>query len=81
MSTKEKISELIDSLPPEKQKSLLGIVENFVSAQYDFEEEFEEMPKEWKQRFEKSMQDVKEGRVKPYEEFRKELRKRYGLDG
>jgi hypothetical protein len=80
MSTKEKIIELIESIPPEKQESLLGIVENFVSAQYDFEDQFEEMPDDWKQRLEKSMKDVEEGRVRPYEEFRTELRKKYGLD-
>ncbi|MBX9784351.1 MAG: hypothetical protein K2X48_13760 [Chitinophagaceae bacterium] len=80
MSTRDKLTQLIDSLPPEKQEGLLGVVENYVSAQYDFEEEFEEMPEEWKQRLEKSRQDAKEGRVRPYEEFRKELRKRYELD-
>lgn len=80
MSTKDKIMQLVDSIPPEKQESLLGIVENFVSAQYDFEDEFEEMPEEWKQRLEKSMKEAEEGKLIPFDEFMVKFRNRYGLN-
>lgn len=80
MSTRDKITQLIDSLPPEKQEGLLGVLENYVSAQYDFEDEFEEMPEEWKQRLEKSRQEAKDGKLIPLNEFLIKFRSRYGLN-
>jgi hypothetical protein len=77
---KEQILRELESLNPNEQQTLLGIVENYIHNKAD-ETEWNTFPPEWKKRIEESLQQANEGNLILHEDALLYLRKKYGLNG
>jgi hypothetical protein len=77
---KEQILREIESLSPEEQQIVLGVVENYLHSKVD-ETEWNNLPFDWKKRIEESLRQADEGKLMLHEDSVLYLRKKYGLNG
>ncbi len=76
----EKIIQEINSLAPQDQQTVLGLVENYIHGKAD-ETEWDQLPSPWKKRIEDSLQQADSGNLILHENAIAYLRKKYGLNG
>ncbi len=70
----------IESLSPQEQEVVLGLVENYIHNKAD-ETEWTQLPAGWKNRIEESLQQADAGNFTLHEDAAAYIRKKYGLNG
>jgi hypothetical protein len=71
---KEQILREIESLSPEEQQIVFGIVKNYLHSKVD-ETEWNNLPFDWKMRIEESLRQADEGKLMLHEDAVLYLRK------
>lgn len=77
---KDQLLKEIESLSPQEQQTVLGIVENYVHSKAD-ETEWARLPESWKTRIEESLKQADAGQFILHEDAVKYIRNKYGLNG
>lgn len=77
---KDLILKELESLTPNEQQTLLGIVENYIHSKAD-ETGWDKLPKDWKNRIEESLKQADQNQFILHEDAILYLRKKYGLNG
>lgn len=80
LKIKDQLIKEIESLSPQEQQTVLGIVENYVHGKAD-ETEWERLPESWKKRIEESLKQADAGEFIVHEDAVNYIRKKYGLNG
>ena len=70
------LKELWESLTPQEQQALLGIVENYLHNKAD-ETEWNNLPESWKLRIEESLKQAHQGQFILHEDAVSYLREKY----
>ena len=77
---KDQLLKEIESLSPQEQQTVLGIVENYVHNKAD-ETEWVQLPDAWKIRIQESMKQADAGQFILNEDAVTYIRDKYGLNG
>ena len=80
LNIKDQLIKEIESLTPQEQQTVLGIVENYVHGKAD-ETEWVLLPDGWKKRIEESLGQADSGEFILHEDAVQYIRKKYGLNG
>ncbi len=77
---KSELLAKINSLSPQEQEAVLGIVDNYVHSKAD-ETEWIQLPAAWKSRIDESLRQADENQFILHEDAIAYLRKKYNLNG
>ncbi len=77
---KDQILKELETLTPNEEQTLLGIVENYIHSKAD-ETGWDKLPKEWKSRIEEGLKQADQKQFILHEDAILYLRKKYGLNG
>lgn len=77
---KDKLLKELESLSPQEQETLLGIVENYLHNKADATE-WNNLPQTWRSRIEESLKQADESQFILHEDAVSYLRKKYRLNG
>jgi predicted transcriptional regulator len=75
---KDQLLKEIESLTPQEQQTVLGVVENYIHNKAD-ETEWALLPEAWKMRIDESLKQADNGQFILHEDAVKYIRKKYGL--